>query len=295
MDPINPNAKAAEATPAAVARPASPNMRQAQQAIHQGMAQASDFFNNAPDLAIKNTLSFLKKRGNESFGVIATSSKRCKHIAESLVTRLNVPSHGVHQLIAKINAGDYKELESLKLTGDISNRELAQVMDALENNSVQIKHLDLSGCDQLTRLPNNLPRSLITLNLSDCYRLASLPANLPEGLIELNVSECYEITNLPLLPDSIETLLLNGCDGITWLTQPLPVHLKRLEMIECSSFEAFPPHLPPELVELNLRNCTELGELPEPIPPTLRTLTIRGCESLTLLPEDLPEGLIINR
>ena len=296
MNPIN-HAQAPQQNeqPADAHAANNPGIGDAQAAIHRGLADAAAFFNEAPDLAIKNTLSFFKKRGHEHFGEIAASSKRCKQIADSLITELNVPSVGIRSLIEKINAGGYKKLESLKLTGDINNRELSDVINALQANQIHLKKLDLSGCDHLTRLPDNLPRNLQTLDLSECYRLTQIPANLPEGLIELDASECYSMHRLPILPDSIERLYLNGCDGLERIHDPLPANLRILHMAECSSVDQLPPHLPTELVELNLQNCSDLGELPEQLPDTLRSLTIRGCESLTLLPEDLPEGLTINR
>lgn len=278
-----------------VVRDSAGAIGRAQTAIFHGLTDAVEFFSHAPDLVISKTLSFLKKRGNEHFGEIAASSKRSKNIADSLVLRLNVPQHGIPTLLAKINAGAYKDLETLTLPSTISDQELTHILETADRSGLEITELNLFGCVRLTHLPNNLPPGLIALNMSNCHRIEQITDNLPASLKHLDASECYEITAVPLLPESLETLKLNFCDQIRSITEPLPESIQILELIECSSLEELPPHLPSGLVELNLARCIQLQELPEELPAKLRSLNIQRCDSLEELTQNLPEELSVIR
>jgi hypothetical protein len=265
----------------------------AQAEILRGLSQAARFVAHAPDPIISNIVSCFKRRGSEHFGTIASWSRQCKEITDSVITELDVSHQGNLRLISKIRAGDYQNLECLILHEETSNRELQQIMNAVQERGLNITELDLASCEFITRLPANLPPGLIKLNLSNCQQLRELPANLPNGLKELDASDCYRITSVPFLPNSLEMLKLDSCDRITAFTEPLPENLRILKLRECGRLLGFPPHLPSTLVELDLFGCASLQELPDHLPAALRHLNIQYCDSLEVLPRVMPRGLRI--
>jgi hypothetical protein len=268
-------------------------IRGAQVAILRGLPEVARFVARAPEPVISHIVSCFKKRGSEHFGAIASWSRQCKEITDSVVTELDVSHEGIQQLVAKILAGDYKSLECLILPEETSNRELQQIMNAVQEKGLKIRELDLASCEFITRLPANLPPELIKLDLSNCQQLRELPANLPNGLRELDASDCYRISAIPFLPNSLEKLNLEFCGRITAFTEPLPENLRILNLRECGRLQGFPPHLPSTLVELDLFGCSNLQELPDHLPAALRQLNIQYCDSLEVLPRVMPRGLRI--
>lgn len=124
--------------------------------------------------------------------------------------------------------------------------------------------LNLTGCDQLRRLPDNLKVS--TLVLTNCHSLTGLPEELRVNFLQLD-----GCTALRHWPDNIE--IVNG-----WIRAR-----------DCGALEQLPTKLGP-LTSLDLRNCRRL----QTVPPGVQVLSWIdiGGSGITSLPETLsPVGL----
>ena len=153
-----------------------------------------------------------------------------------------------------------------------------------------VTELDLSGCIDLTTLPENLPNTLKNINLSDSPNLTNLPKYLPSYLKAFSVLRCKNLSTLPEYLNKIselEFLSLSGCSNLKAITK-LPQNTKILNLDKCSNLISL-PELPVCIQILNLSGCSSLRALPR-LPEGLSELYIDGCSSLKTLP-NLPDDL----
>jgi hypothetical protein len=108
---------------------------------------------------------------------------------------------------------------------------------SLPDGFVAENRLVLSGCNSLTKLPNDL--KVGSLNLSGCTVLASLP----EGL-------------------DVWFLDLQGCTTLTDWPRRAAIHTGRLNLRGCTGITHLPEYIT-RLATLDIGGCTSLTELPE--------------------------------
>ncbi|MCE3255611.1 MAG: disease resistance protein RPP4-like [Rickettsiaceae bacterium] len=73
-------------------------------------------------------------------------------------------------------------------------------------------YLDLSGCQTLVSLPENLPYDLESLNLNGCIALKSLPTNLTDNLDFLYLRGCCSLERTGELTNLLRDLEENECE-----------------------------------------------------------------------------------
>jgi hypothetical protein len=135
--------------------------------------------------------------------------------------------------------------------------------------------LDLSGCPNLTELPEGL--SADVLDLHDCPSLRALPPGLT--VRRLDVSGCASLREWP------ESLV---CDELRLAGTPLsalPTGVtarQSLDLSGCTALETLPAGL--RLASLNLRGCRRLTALPEGL--DVLFLDISGCTGLSGWPQN---------
>ena len=142
--------------------------------------------------------------------------------------------------------------------------------------------LNLQGCSNLERLPENL---IVhgSLNLDWCRKLEELPLTLQiNGGLRLD--DCAKIESLPISHYNGE-LIISGCTSLTSLPDNLYVEG------DIYAWDTVFEYLPNGLHvggELELQNCENLREIPEDL-KKLGGLSISRCPLI----ESLPEGLRI--
>lgn len=86
---------------------------------------------------------------------------------------------------------------------------------------VNLLHLNIKNCGNITQIPQSYPSSLLSLRASNT-KLSSIPSTL-DRLTFLDISNCKRISSVGIA--SLETLIMSHC-SVTELTQL--VNLKRL-------------------------------------------------------------------
>jgi hypothetical protein len=114
-----------------------------------------------------------------------------------------------------------------------SNTQIQEVPKDLHVDSI----LNLSGCEELTRLPKGL--KVGTLNLQGCRSLAGLPENLDVWF--LNMTGCWNFKEWP---------------------RQAAIRSGRLTLRGCTALTGLPAYLG-TLAALNVRDCPNLRELPD--------------------------------
>jgi len=159
--------------------------------------------------------------------------------------------------------------------------------------------LDLSNNVDLTRLPNNLTVTRLTLN--NCTHLRSLPSGLSCYELEMQGTaittlpsdlrveyrlDLSESTALQVLPDNLKvgSLVLHHCTALTTLPEGLDVYY--LDISDCPQLTTWPTRGSLRFGRLNARDCTGLTELPTWM-TRLAQLDISGCTHLKTLPDGL--------
>ena len=159
--------------------------------------------------------------------------------------------------------------------------------------SLQLTTLNLSGCDGLTTLPEEIGKcaALETLNLSFCRSIRTLPERLGDcvALKTLTLSVCDGLIALPEgLGDctALMTLVLASCRSLTALPERIGdcVALMTLNLFYCASLSALPERLGDcaALTTLNLTLCLGLASLPERLDncAVLTTLDLTNCNNI---------------
>ncbi|KAM1413476.1 hypothetical protein ACFXTO_026068 [Malus domestica] len=179
-------------------------------------------------------------------------------------------------------------LEYLDLDGNL----ITSLPESM-NNLVKLQTLKVSGCRNLTILPE-LPRSLTCLTLACCNI-----SEIPSALTMLSSLEYLDLDGNPItsLPESmnnlvkLQTLKVSGCRNLTILPE-LPCSLTSLTLA-CCNISEIPSALTmlSSLEKLDL-SCNPITSLPESMNNLvkLQTLKVSGCRNLTILPE-LPHSL----
>ncbi|XP_057990257.1 disease resistance protein RPV1-like [Hevea brasiliensis] len=172
-----------------------------------------------------------------------------------------------------------------------------------------LKLMDLSGCDDLIRIPNlssiapnlEIPNlSSIALNLEflyleRCWSLVEIPSlqNLSK-LTELHLSDCCKIKDCPEIPCNIRILKLDGT-GIEQLPSSIK-HLSQLVILfldGCTALESLPSSIGnlKRLEELHLAECSRLVTIPSSIGELkcLEELHLAECSRLVTIPSSIGE------
>ena len=141
-------------------------------------------------------------------------------------------------------------------------------------NVPTLRRLVIAYCDELTTLPQQLPK-LTRLELYDCPRLK--PISPIPTLVELYLRSCQKLAELPPLP-RLKDLRVTMFNPVV-LPENLPC-LRTLDLDECAFYE-IPAY--PNLSSLELRACYRLWSLPDDL-PCLTDLSISCCQRITAIP-----------
>jgi hypothetical protein len=117
--------------------------------------------------------------------------------------------------------------------------------------------LDLTGCEQITKLPQSF--SVSTLVLTNCVRLTALP-------------ECLDVNFLQL----------DGCTALRGWPETAQVARGWVRARGCSALEQLPSRLGP-LASLDLRGCRRIASIPPGV--TICSWVDIGGSRITSLPE----------
>ncbi|XP_068320579.1 disease resistance protein Roq1-like [Pyrus communis] len=180
---------------------------------------------------------------------------------------------------------------------------------------VNLQVIDLSTCEDLTKVPN-LSRSLkiVKINLWGCHSLVEIPLYFQhlDKLIHLSLGDCTSLKYLPKMPGSIQYLNLSytgikevpesvwSNENISYLNiscckdlKKLPssrCKLKNLNLHRCPKFENFPEILEPvEHLKSIVLIETAVTELPSSICNLkyLESLDLSFCSRFSKFPEIL--------
>lgn len=146
--------------------------------------------------------------------------------------------------------------------------------------------IDLTGKEQLTKLPNGL--KCFELNASQTS-LTSLPADL-QVESSLILRECRNLKKLPA-GLTVGTLDLQGCTELEELPEDLDVWF--LNLRGCTALTSLPASAKIRNGSLSISGCTGIRNLPSYL-KKLSTLDISDCPQITELPPKLEIGLWIN-
>ena len=157
----------------------------------------------------------------------------------------------------------------LDLSNDRSVTELPE--------NLTVTRLTVRGCYNLKRLPENLTAFQVDaadsgiaevpatarienhLNLSGCAELRRLPDDLRVGT--LNVSGCTQLATLPNGLD-VDFLDISDCIALTGWPERLRLGVGKLSARNCSWLTALPPSLT-RLAQLDVAGCANLTTLPD--------------------------------
>ncbi|XP_072984429.1 putative disease resistance protein RGA3 [Typha latifolia] len=150
-------------------------------------------------------------------------------------------------------------------------RSIAQILECIKS----LKHLEISGCPDMTSLPGDELVKYLTvlesLTVSSCFSLRSFNVQaLAFTLKSLAIKNCPNLTSFTVeqegkvggRPFSVQNLVLHGCTSL----HVLPSNMRRLEFLEV----------------LRIENCPQLRCLPQKgLPISLRELVIQQSPMLT--------------
>lgn len=111
------------------------------------------------------------------------------------------------------------------------------------------------SCERLESVPDQLPKSLQSYDCGDCLLLKKYP-KLNEGLKNLDLSGNAS-QELPALPSTLVKLIMNDCEKIRKLPDPLPEKLIELN-ISRSGVEKLPNRFPEGFKKLVMLWCVHL-------------------------------------
>ncbi|HEY7020277.1 MAG TPA: hypothetical protein VH349_04105 [Ktedonobacterales bacterium] len=245
-------------------------------------AKAAILHGVAPEGLVVEALGWL------SFGPIQYPGK--DHTFTRLPDKLTVPRLEIHDCANFHSWPKGLRCEKLLIAD-------CPITDMPEDLIVE-ESLDLRGCDNITRLTENM--SLKALHLQNMTRLVRFPATLtvterlsvkhcphlerlPAGLklISLTVFACEQLTNLPtdLVVDELSLTLWPSAHGL-----PAGLALKSLVVTKCEYLTTLPAGIQVEK-SLTIRSCASFNALPNGLRPA--ALFIDDCPDLVELPEDL--------
>lgn len=165
---------------------------------------------------------------------------------------------------------------------DLGDNQLSRLPDHLPK---ALRSLGVAR-NQLDALPANLPAQLQKLYANE-NQLNVLPKHLPERLQKFHVGSNY-LSALPArLPESLRELDASY-NRLSTLPDRLPRHLQKL-YVSLNRMSTLPGRLPEGLQVLDLSD-NALSALPDHLPKELQKLYV-GNNRLSALPEHLPDGL----
>ncbi|MEJ2741494.1 MAG: hypothetical protein P8176_03160 [Gammaproteobacteria bacterium] len=249
-----------------------------------------DFLEDLPDpicigKALYSLASFLEaweKNGKDPHTGLAVKLSDIRAVQKPPLTVKNRLENWV--LAAPTTAEDQVRREASKRI-----QENAQARIEEDGYLVLNGDLDLSGCTDLSALPNRL-RVNGKLNLADCTGLTALPDNLKVGQ-NLDLQGC---TGLMVLPNNLkvgESLFLRDCTSLSALPDNLTVG-GSLSLTDCTRLKALPENLRVG-TDLDLTDCTDLSVLPDRL-SVGGSLNLQGCARLGALPDHLRVGGDLN-
>ncbi len=150
----------------------------------------------------------------------------------------------------------------------------------LPENMVVSGQIDLSGTEDLRKLPKGL--SATSLVLSNCPKLESLPPDLSVQF-DLVLDHCESLESLPENL-KVGSLSLQGCTALEALPEGLSTYF--LNLSECANLKHWPQKAALRFGNLIARNCINLTFLPDWL-GTLSNLDLRGCANIHTLPDNL--------
>jgi Leucine-rich repeat (LRR) protein len=193
----------------------------------------------------------------------------------------------------------------------------------LVNSQTWLTSLELSNCDSLIFMPDNLNKciNLRSLRIIGCSNLIELPYGLCTltNLTIIEIMFCHNIQTVPQLLGNLinlQQLLIRGCKSFSSLPNSIG-NLKNLEILQiiaCSEFVSLPDSVAEltNLLELEINSdkfrfiqegignllklqtlsiigSNELRSVPKNIGKlvSLKHLNLTGCSNLKLLPEEL--------
>ena len=198
-----------------------------------------------------------------------------------------------------------------------------KAITSLPEVCTQLVYLDISGCENISRIPQELIHSgLKELNMNGCTR-TSVSLSALSGVESLGLQDCKSVVNLPSNASKLEKVDVSGCtqfselpaeiyqdslqelcfSGATKVTKPLPEALKKLRVSNLSESIKIPPHLKvlemydckhqtetPELKDLEklvIKGCVNMKEVGNVV--KAQEINIEDCTSLRELPKELGE------
>ncbi|KAK9914146.1 hypothetical protein M0R45_037940 [Rubus argutus] len=203
------------------------------------------------------------------------------------LTWLSLNETAIKELPSSIN--NLTGLVSLYLKGC---RELKILPSCIFMESLE--QLDLSGCQNLDKFPENaeVMKKLTWLSLSETA-IKELPSSINNltGLVSLDLKGCKELKILPncISMESLKTLDLSGCSNLAEFPEISEVMGKLTNLyLDETAIKDLPSSINnlTRLVTLNLKGCRELKFLPSCISmESLKQLDLSGCQNLDKFPE----------
>ncbi|KAG0578369.1 hypothetical protein KC19_4G017700 [Ceratodon purpureus] len=168
------------------------------------------------------------------------------------------------------------------------------------NRLTGLRVLEISSCDLLQDLPNNIIELslLMELRISQCTNLKTLPARIGD-LKRLQVLDLTLCRSLSDVPESIgelkhlEELNFSGCESLVTLPTSMGgvTSLKTLDCERCTFLREIPESMGDlkNLEELNFSGCLSLVTLPTSMGgvTSLKTLDCERCTFLREIPESM--------
>jgi len=153
------------------------------------------------------------------------------------------------------------------------------LIHSVPNLPAELQSLDLSGLTLTEDAIKHLPAGLTRLTLNGCVGVANADWTMLQELERLELDGASGVTaatlaNLPQLT----SLSLRDCTGVTVEAfSHFPQSLKSLSLWGCSGLTKDIPPLPPGLTHLNVMRTRADDTILNQLPKTLRSLNLAGC------------------
>jgi hypothetical protein len=144
---------------------------------------------------------------------------------------------------------------------------------------LEFEYLDLSNCQEFTRLPAGLRAYELRLAGTS---LRTLPSDI-RVIARIDLTRCRELTELPE-GLTVGALGLAQCSSLLALPENLDVWF--LDLSGCWAFNGWPERAKIRGGRLQLRGCSALTSLPDYL-GQLASLDVRDCPNLSTLPDNL--------
>ncbi|XP_024017733.1 putative disease resistance protein RGA3 [Morus notabilis] len=172
--------------------------------------------------------------------------------------------------------------------------------EAQIHNLTSLQYLEISGCRNLTSIPNEIGSlsSLTSLVIGGCSNLTSIPKEIGSlsSLTSLVIGGCSNLTSIPNeigSLSSLTSLVIRECSNLTSIPKEIGSlsSLTRLEIGDCSNLTSIPKEIGSlsSLTSLVIGGCSNLTSIPNEIGSlsSLTSLVIGGCSNLTSIPNEI--------